>query len=246
MVAVFIHGVADTHRLWDGVRSRLHSANSVALALPGFGVPMPPRFRADKESYVAWIIREIERFREPVDLVGHDWGCMFALRVGSLRPDLIRSVAAGSGPISSEYEWHRLAKVWQALGEGEAFMRNLTVDSLSAMLTSLSVPAGEARSTAERVSPQMKECILSLYRSAINVGNEWEGALKNIVRPTAIYWGRKDTECPLRFAYQMAGRLLDARVIELNCGHWVPLEKPAELAGLLEEHWRIAVPSRGI
>ncbi len=63
--------------------------------------------------------------------------------------------------------------------------------------------------------------------------------------PAAIFWGRKDKECPVRFAYELETRLPDSRVVEFDCVHWVPLEKPAELAGLLQEHWgRLASSTR--
>jgi pimeloyl-ACP methyl ester carboxylesterase len=45
-------------------------------------------------------------------------------------------------------------------------------------------------------------------------------------------------DCPVRLAYEMAGQLIRGRVVEIDCGHWVPLEKPMELAHLLQEHWK--------
>jgi pimeloyl-ACP methyl ester carboxylesterase len=240
MPAVFVHGVPDTYRLWDGVRSHLNDVDTIALALPGFGAEVPPSFQADKESYVDWIIDELSQNREPVDLVGHDWGCIFALRVASLRPDLVRTVAAGNGPISKDYEWHELAKTWQTPGEGEEFMRELDTQALSKTLEALGVRPHAAISAAERLDDRMKDCILKLYRSAVHVGEDWQPALSNIKCPSMIFWGRDDKECPVSFAHQMATQLLNGYAKELDCGHWVPLEKPKELAMLLRQHWSTA------
>jgi pimeloyl-ACP methyl ester carboxylesterase len=170
MKAIFLHGVADTYRVWDEVRSRLAHHDTDAFALPGFWANVPPGFRADKESYVSWIIERLEELGTPVDLVGHDWGGMFALRVASLRPDLIRTVAAGNGPVSQDYKWHSLAKIWQTPGEGEAFMRDLTPEKSAGLLQQLGVPLKPARQTAVRVDDRMKDCILKLYRSR---GSRW-------------------------------------------------------------------------
>ena len=52
MPAVFVHGVPDTQRVWDGVISRLKRKDVVALSLPGFGCPVPAGFSATKEAYV--------------------------------------------------------------------------------------------------------------------------------------------------------------------------------------------------
>jgi pimeloyl-ACP methyl ester carboxylesterase len=221
MQAVFVHGVADTYRLWDDVRSHLSSVTSTALMLPGFGVGVPHGFT-------------------PVDLVGHDWGAMFSMRVASLRTDLVRTVAAGNGPICEDYEWHRLAKIWQTPGDGETFMRDLTQNSFSRMLESLGVPSGAAERGARHVDDRMKQCILELYRSAVHVGKEWQGGLAGVQCPAMIFWGIKDTECPVRYAHQMAEHLPRSRVIELDCGHWVPIEKPEELAALLLQQWASA------
>jgi pimeloyl-ACP methyl ester carboxylesterase len=240
MPVVFVHGVPDTYRLWDGVRSHLNGVDTIALALPGFGAEVPPRFQADKESYVDWIIDDLSQSPEPVDLVGHDWGGIFALRVASLRPDLVRTVAAGNGPISRDYEWHELAKTWQTPVEGEEFMQKLDTQALSNTLEALGVPPHAAISVAERLDDRMKDCILKLYRSAVHVGEDWQPALSNIKCPSMIFWGRDDKECPVSFAHQMATQLSNGYAKELDCRHWVPLEKPKELAMLLRQRWSTA------
>jgi pimeloyl-ACP methyl ester carboxylesterase len=110
MTAILVHGVPDTYRVWDGVRKHLGRSDVKALALPGFGVPLPAGFQASKEAYVDWITGELEKEDGPVDLVGHDWGCILVARVASLRPDLVRTWAGGDGPVSAAYVWHPWAR----------------------------------------------------------------------------------------------------------------------------------------
>src|ERR1051325_2119885 len=100
MPAVFVHGVPETTALWNDLRAVLDRRDTIALALPGFGCARPSGFAATNEAYVEWLIGELEKIGAPVDLVGHDWGAGFTLRVASLRPDLLRSWvsdAAGIG-----------------------------------------------------------------------------------------------------------------------------------------------------
>jgi pimeloyl-ACP methyl ester carboxylesterase len=198
-------------------------------------------FADDKESYVDWIVEQLEKKGSPVDLFGHDWGCMFALRVASLRPDLIRTVAGGNGPISKRHEWHRLAKTWQTAGEGEKFMSELSPKSFSGILQSLGLREDAAASSALRVDDLAKDSILKLYRSAVHVGDEWQSGLESVRCPALLFWGNEDNECPVRFAYEMAQRIPACRVVELECGHWVPLEKPDKLAAFFKEHWKSGV-----
>src|ERR1700684_756952 len=84
MPAVLVHGVPNTHRVWDRVRAQLSRKDVVALALPGFDNPAPAGFTSTKEAYADWIIQQLETIGTPVDLVGHDWGGMFTARVASI------------------------------------------------------------------------------------------------------------------------------------------------------------------
>ena len=241
MKAVFLHGVPDTHRVWDPVRQRLADVTGTeAWDLPGFGAaPVPTGFGATKEEYVAWLIARLEAEPKPVHLVAHDWGCLLAMRAASLRPELVRTWAAGSGPVSADYVWHPLAKIWQTSGEGEAWMASLDAAGFAAQLTGLGVPPDLAREAAARVHPGMKECILRLYRSALHVGAEWQPELANVRSPGLVLWGELDQACPVGFADQLGRDAHARRVAKFKgCGHWWPLQRPDEAAAALRAHWQ--------
>lgn len=206
------------------------------LALPGFGVPVPAHFGSTKEEYVEWLIRRLESEPEPVDLVGHDWGCILVARVISLRPDLVRSWAAGGGPVSASYTWHPLAKLWQTPGAGETWMSDLDADRMAEDLESHGVPPARARETASRMDPALKSSILALYRSAADVGKEWQPGLAAVRSPGLVIWGERDVPCPVSFADELA-RDTGAELLRLPSGHWTPLEVPEVLAAELERHW---------
>ena len=237
MPAFFVHGVPDTHRLWDKLRSHLSRGDVLAPSLPGFGTPRPPGFRATKESYVDWLIAEIERAGEPVDLVGHDWGSILSLRVASVRPDLIRSLACGNGPIDREYVWHDMARQWQTPGAGEAIMEMMQHDPIVEGMTAAGVPHEDALVQAAHVDDTMKACILELYRSAVTVGEEWQDDLANIDRPVLVLWAKDDPFVDARFAERLATHTRGRLAFLEGCGHHWPLERPAEAAAALESFW---------
>lgn len=237
MPAVFIHGVPDTVHVWDSVFSQLARTDLLALELPGFDTAVPAGFSASKEEYIDWIIRKLEEIGDPVDLIGHDWGCLLTARVASLRPDLVRTWAAGSGPVSAGYEWHALANIWQTPGKGEQWMRELDPGEFSQQLQKLGVPAEIAPAMAARVDERMKQVILSLYRSALHVGQEWQPELAKITSPGLVFWGEHDEACPIRFAGELADDTHAERVLKLDCGHWTPLQKSREVAEALTAHW---------
>ena len=240
MTAILLHGVPDTYHVWDDLRLCLSRRDVETLALPGFSSPVPAGFSATKEAYFEWLVDRLEAFGGPVDLVGHDWGCMLTARVASLRPDLVRTWAGGSGPVSAEYRWHAWATVWQSPGEGERWMADLDPAGFARQLASNGVPPAAARETARRMDETMKACILRLYRSAVRVGAEWEADLARVTAPSLVFWGAQDPAVPIRYGAEL-GRAMQAReVLPLDAGHWTPLQKPAEIAAALERHWALA------
>ena len=237
MPAVLVHGVPDTHRMWDALRSHLQRNDVLTPSLPGFGCSVPSGFGATKEAYVDWLVREIEAIGEPVDLVGHDWGSLLVQRVVSLRPDLIRTWACGDGPIDREYVWHDAARQFQTPGLGEQIVELMTPESFPPALAGLGVPPDAAEACASHIDARMRDCILRLYRSAVQVGDEWQPGVEEITKPALILWGADDPFVGPIFAERLAARVNGELLIFAGCGHWWPHERPAEAALALERFW---------
>ena len=238
MPALLIHGNPDTASLWERVREHLapYEDDVVAADLPGFALPPPDDFPCTKEAYVDWIVERLEDLGGSVDLVGHDWGSLLVQRVASIRPDLLSSVSCGGATVDVEYEWHPLAQVWQTPGEGERYMENELTDEFGiAHLVENGVP----REDAERnmwLTPHGKTTILELYRSAVDIGAEWQPDLERVEVPAMVIWGRTDPYVPVSWAESLAERMR-AELVVLECGHWWPYERPRETADALLAHW---------
>jgi pimeloyl-ACP methyl ester carboxylesterase len=237
MPAVFVHGVPDTQLVWDALTSRLKRKDVVRLSPPGFGCAAPAGFSATKEAYVDWLLGQLAAIQGPIDLVGHDWGGLLVVRAVSVRPDAVRSWAAGGAPLDREYVWHQAAKAWQTPGMGEKVMAEMTADGLAAALVAAGVPVADAAQTAARVDPTMKDCILKLYRSAVRAGDEWEGDLKSVSAPGLVLWGEKDPYAAVEFGARLAQKTRARFVSFPGCSHWWQVERPMEVAGELERHW---------
>lgn len=237
MPAVFVHGVPDTHYIWDGVRSHLSRTDVIARDLPGFGCDAPKGFACTKEEYVDWLIGEVEGVDGPVDLVGHDWGALLVERVVCLRPDLVRTWAAGNGAIDEGYEWHTVAKVWQTPGQGEQMMQAMMGDAMARAYINEGVPEELARQFSKRVDERMKAAILPLYRSAVNVWTEWSPAIDAVDRPGLVIWGEDDPFGPMDLAQKMAKRSGAQFVSFAGCSHWWQAQRPKETAEALESFW---------
>ena len=241
MPAVFVHGVPDTHRCWGALLDHLDRSDIVRVRLPGFGVDGPEGWTATKEEYAAWLEAEIDAIGAPVDLVGHDWGAMLCLRVASVRPDLIRTLAVGSGPLDAQYEWHAMAQAWQTPEVGEhimAAMTAMTAEALATGLAAAGTPADLAPIQAAAIDARMGAAILALYRSAITAGAEWDpqvGAMPP--RPAVVFHGADDDFVDLGTAQRIAERL-GARLVTFDgCGHWWNWDEAAHTAAILTDLW---------
>ncbi len=244
MPVVLVHGVPETPAVWDPLRSQLARTDVVALQLPGFGTPRPAGFASTKEEYVDWVIGELERIAGdgPIDLVGHDWGGGFVVRVVSTRPDLVRSWVTDAAAVGAdEFEWHEFAKIWQTPGEGEQFFEQQLAAPLeergAVFETMFGVPHDEALALGSWGDKEMAEAILALYRSAVDVGNEWGPDFRDIAAPGLVLIPSEDTFLSADLARKAAARA-GANVTELDgLGHWWMLQDPARGAGALEAHW---------
>jgi pimeloyl-ACP methyl ester carboxylesterase len=236
MPAVLVHGVPDTPRLWDGVRAHLARTDIVTPQLPGFDAPVPDGWTATKEEYASWLADQVEAIGEPVDLVGHDWGSLLVQRVVSTRPELIRTWTAGAGPVDRNYVWHDMAQMWQTPEVGEQIMDAMNgetfVDALAPM-----VGREVAAEMESHITPTMKSCILSLYRSAVNVGAEWADEVDTITKPGLVVWGADDPYVGREFGERLAERTGARLVMFPDSGHWWPVTKPAEVARELNALW---------
>jgi pimeloyl-ACP methyl ester carboxylesterase len=244
VTVVLVHGVPETERVWDLVRAEWGRDDVVALSLPGFGRPLPEGFEPTKEAYVAWLVGELERLGEPVDLVGHDWGGGFTNRLVSQRPDLVRKwVTDAAGLVDAEgFEWHDFAKTWQTPGEGEAMVDAwlaTPVDERAAIFTAEGgVPADLATILAAALDRTMTDAILTLYRSATAVHTEWGPDFVDIPKPGLVVVPSEDpflSETSARRAAAQAG----AEVVLLDgLSHWWILADPARAVSVLDDFLR--------
>jgi pimeloyl-ACP methyl ester carboxylesterase len=244
MTVVFVHGNPETPAIWGPLFNELDRDDVVALALPGFGCSLPNNFTPTKEGYVAWLVEQLEAIGHPVDLVGHDWGGGFALRVAMTRPDLLRSwVTDVAHLLHPDEVWHDVAVAWQTPNVGEAFFTQMLatpVEVREARYIALGIPEPTASQLVAAANERMAQCVLTLYRSAI--------------QPAMVQWGHDAELAAARpglciipaldpyardqsFAVSMAVRM-SAQIAHLpDQRHWWMLNAPQQAASILSKFW---------
>jgi pimeloyl-ACP methyl ester carboxylesterase len=250
MTIVLVHGVPETSAVWDLLVDELVALGHdepLRLSPPGFGAPVPDGWAATLDDYTAWLVGELENIGHPVDLVGHDFGGGYAVNIAMTRPDLIRTwVTDVAGMYDKDYVWADLAKPFQTPGVGEQVIAAMVAQSAEERAAFLA-GAGMNPVIAERVAPGidgvMGECLLRLYRSAVQpvlaeLGKNLEAAA---ARPGLAILAAEDhgvgTDEQRRHAAARAG----ARVQVLEgLGHWWMTQDPRRAASQLGSFWSSA------
>ncbi|HVV38630.1 MAG TPA: alpha/beta hydrolase [Acidimicrobiales bacterium] len=239
MTVVLLHGVPETADIWDDVRDHLEQP-SIALRLPGFGCARPDGFSATKDAYVDWVLGELRGIDGPIDLVGHDWGGGFTARIGTHYPDAVRSWTIDvAGVIHPDYVWHDFAQIWQTPGEGEKFFEQQeasTPEERAPLMQMFGLDEKAALKLTRMSDPVMGTCILDLYRSATpNPHKDWGDGYKHSEKPCMVLTLTGDPFTGGTEPSSEVARVLGAKEVTFETGHFWPLQNPVEGAGYINE-----------
>jgi len=249
MVKVFVHGVPEVDAIWGPLLGALRSRgidDLVTLSPPGFGASLPEGWAPSSEQYRRWLIEELELLAgsgEGIDLVGHDWGAGHTFGVVATRPDLLHSWASDcTGMLHPDYEWHEAAVAWQTPDLGEQvidMMVAMGTDDRIATFEGFGLTPAIARAVADGLDAEMGQCILGLYRSALQpvlreLGDQVAAATH---RPTLVISPSDDPYVSADLAPDVADRI-DAQLVTLEgVGHWWMVEQPEQVADALASFW---------
>lgn len=244
MPVVFVNGNPETGAVWAPLVAALGRDDAVTLSPPGFGSPVPEGFGASYDEYVEWLAAELEAMGEPVDLVGHDWGANFTLRLACERPDLLRSWSVDTaGSFAPGYSFPDVCHVWQTPGAGEEAIDawlGMGVPARTALNESLGMTAPVARELAVAFDEPMGRCILAVYRSAPEeVLAHWgRRASAASARPGLVVIPTEDGHTGGEARHRWLAEHAGAKVAVLpGLGHWWMVQDPASAADMFCRFW---------
>ena len=240
---VLVHGNPENAAVWGPVLEVLDRDDVFSLSPPGFGAPLPTGFKATVTGYRDWLIRQLEQFGRPVDLVGHDWGGAHVAQVAMQRPDLIRSWASDQMQLfAPDYEWHALALVWQQPDVGEASVAELfcgPFEQRMAVVGGMGITGVLAERVAAGFDEALASAVLSLLRSAAQpvmaeAGRELSKARQ---RPGLVLVPTADPNGTVQM-HQWAAAEAGAEIAILeDVVHWWPEQNPRPAAEALIRFW---------
>ncbi len=234
-----IHGLGGSSNTWtalagdDGPLAR-HAL--VRLDLPGSGRSM----RAEGPLSIARLVEACVRVlaaagEKRVHVLGHSLGTIVAQHLALAEPKLVRSLAL-FGPLPAPPEPARAAiraRGQKARTEGVAGMADIA-DALARASTSAETRAQRPTAVAFVRESLMRQDPDGYARTCDALADAQPADLSRVCCPVLLVTGDEDAVAPPAAVRAMGDRLQDARVEVLRgCGHWTPIEKPAECAALL-------------
>ena len=100
---VLLHGIGRTASIWENVVTLLKDKHRVvALDLLGFGASPKPDWKDyNTDDHVESVVATIKKMKldKPVILVGHSMGCLVAVRLALLYPDMVKRMVLYEMPL---------------------------------------------------------------------------------------------------------------------------------------------------
>ncbi|MCT2172985.1 alpha/beta fold hydrolase [Dietzia cinnamea] len=252
---VLLHGFPQRTSSWDRVAPLLHAAGYRTLALDQRGYCESARPRGRRAYRLPELVGDVIALLDSAGLadahvVGHDWGAAVAWGVAGAHPDRVRTLTAVSVPhpaafLTAMVRSDQLLRSW--------YIGFFQLPLIPELVLSSPGPRPEKALAGMGMTPEM----IQRYRDemvatgAIPGGLGWyralpfaaPGAATATVRvPTTFVWSDRDPALGRGGAERTREHVdADYRFVEMNgVSHWIPDERPAELADAIVDRARSA------
>lgn len=232
---ILLHGLGATSNSFQPLMPALGGRRVVRPDLPGAGRSATPRGPIDVRLLVDAVLRAASDLGiTEADLVGHSFGSLIAQHVAQARPALARTLTL-FGPIIEPADAARerlKGRAQLARDEGMAVVADQVA---SAGLASGSDETNAAAVAFVRES-HMRQDAEGFARSCEALAGAGRADAKALKMPVLVVTGEEDAVGPPSVAHQLADEVGHGRAVILpGCGHWTPIEKPAECRRLISE-----------
>ena len=171
MTVCLVHGNPETAAVWNRLAPLLDRGPVAYVCPHRVSAPLCPHGSQPGGGVPPLAGHRVRALQRPVHLVGHDWGGAHVMNVVMTRPELVRSwVCDVIGLFDQDYQWHDRVKVWATPGAGEDAVAELIdppVSERAAALVDRGMHEDVALPVAEGQNAAMGDCILRLYRDAV-------------------------------------------------------------------------------
>jgi pimeloyl-ACP methyl ester carboxylesterase len=248
---VLLHGWAETWATWRFVIPRLAAAGYTVVVpdLRGFGDSSKPPSGYDKKTVATDVVALMHALGyERFYVAGHDLGAQVAYALARFHAPQVEAVALLDAPVAGIPPWDELKaspRLWhwtfynvpdlpETLISGHErvyfswFHRQSAVDTEAADSDLEEIVAAYSQPGALRAG-------LAWFRAFDQDAHDNAGFAQDLLGMPVLALGGSggNGDVPLR-QMKLAARQVEGGVIA-DCGHWIPTERPAELAARLAD-----------
>jgi len=235
---ILVHGLGGSSNTFQPLLPSLAGHRVIRPDLPGSGRSPVPHGALTIDGFVESIVGMARALGvERAHFAGHSLGTVVCQHLAAAHPELVASLTL-FGAILEPAEAARdglAARARTARAEGmDGIADAILAGTLSAATKSAS-PAAAAfvRESLMRQDPE------GYARTCEALAGASAADHRLIAAPTLIVAGADDPVAPVSVGQTIADRVRGARMVVLDgCGHWLPIERPAECARRLGEFVR--------
>ncbi len=225
--AVFVHGAAFDHSVWQWQSRYLahHGLAVLALDLPAHG-RSPGTVRTSIEALTRWLLAFLDAAGlERAALVGHSMGSLVTLELALRHPARASHLA--------------LLGTSAPMPVGDAFLAAARDDSPAALdmeaiwghardafLATSAVPGASLIGASRRLNARARRGVLAADLGACVAYAPTNEALAALQVPTLVMAGKRDQMTPWRAGKAVADRIPGARFVAVDAGHSMMTEAP--------------------
>lgn len=257
-VVVLLHGFPQRNSSWDSIIERLTAQGYRCLAPNQRGYSPGARPSRRRDYRIPELVADVGALidasgAERVHVVGHDWGAAVAWGVAAEMPERLATVTPVSVPHPAAF-LKAIATSRQGLASWYMYFFQLPwlpelllTRGRGALAKASLTRMGQSEAAAERDVTAMLE------PGALTAGINWYRGMPlmdprttggKITVPTMFVWSDEDPALLAKGAYDTERYVAGEYRFEVMSGasHWIPEERPDELAGLLLD-WFAAHPT---
>lgn len=245
---ILLHGFPQRASIWDLVVPMLHADGLRTIVLDQRGYCASARPRGRRAYRISELIGDLLALLDAAGLadahiVGHDWGAAVAWGIAGNHPERVRSLTAVSVPhpaafLKAMVTSDQLLRSWYMGFFQLPFIPELVLSSSGSLPVKALAGMGMTREMIERFREEM------VADGAIPGGLGWYRALPfasprtstaRVAVPTTFVWSDDDKALG-RGGAALTERFVDGdyQFVELSgVSHWIPEERPVELASAI-------------
>lgn len=210
---VFLHGWGGNASAFLFVAKRLKDRfRCTVFDMYGFGMTPEPDVPLTVKDYADGVYFELKKAGvDDCTIVGHSFGGRVAMEIAAGHPEFVRSlVLVDSAGIKPKRGLKYYIKVFT-----------------HKILKKLGSKGLKGSKDYQVLSPIMKKTFVNV------VNYDQTPFLKDIVCPTAIFWGRKDKVTPLYMAKKLNDGISDSEIFYLDGGHFAYIQDDKTFVAVL-------------